>query len=199
MQTYKIIEMSCPSCGGGVQTDSKCCKFCGNSIVITTFSDVAAFNPLASSKYLSHYENLLKENPEDFQMIVSAGICHLKLKNYLIAQTYFEKALIENPYHIDTYFYAAICRFQGKKAFLTKKQLVDDALQLLETALSIEKRGIAYFFSAYIKYDYYKRKALNIHQTFEIDLENARNNNVTEEDKRILFELLNVESPSILL
>ncbi|MBS4178290.1 hypothetical protein [Lederbergia citrea] len=198
MQNYKIIDISCPSCGGDVQTDMKHCKYCGNAITITTFADVMHFNPLYSSKYLSNYENALKENPDDYQVNVSAGICHLKLSNYELAQKYFEQAILDNPYHTDTYFYAAVCKLQGKKAFLTPKKRVDEAIQLINTALSIEERGIAYFFSAYLKYDFYNRKALNIRPFYDVDLENAITYGVTEEDKRFLFDLLKVQQPSAL-
>ncbi|WP_148361202.1 zinc ribbon domain-containing protein [Bacillus timonensis] len=198
MQNYKVIDLSCPSCGGSVSSDMKNCKYCGNPVTITTFADVMQFNPLSSSKYLSSYENTLKENPNDFQVNVSAGICHLKLSNYDLAQKYFEQALIDNPYHTDTYFYSAVCKLQGKKAFLTPKKRVDEAIQLINTAQSIEQRGIAFYFGAYLKYDFYFRKALNIQPSYDVDLMNAREQNVTEEDKRILFDLLKVQQPSVL-
>ncbi len=61
----------------------------------------------------------------------------------------------------------------------------------------IENRGIYNYFLAYIKYDFYEKKSLNIYPDYREEVSMAYNNNVTEEDIRILFEILNVTKPEV--
>ena len=62
----------------------------------------------------------------------------------------------------------------------------------------IEPRGIYYYFIAYIKYDYFKRKYLNVSPDYTQMLATARQAGVTETDITQLFELLGTQRPPCL-
>ena len=71
----------------------------------------------------------------------------------------FDKALENNFDNSEAFFYAAICRLGGKKAFIIKdRSIINKIEEYIQAALMIEELGIYYYFWAYIKYDYYKRK-----------------------------------------
>ena len=48
---------------------------------------------------------------------------------------------------------------EGKKAFLTTRTVINQIETYINDAISIEDKGVYYYFWAYIKYDYYKRKS----------------------------------------
>ena len=47
---------------------------------------------------------------------------------------------------------------RGKKAFLSNKSTITQIETFINDAISIESKGVYYYFMAYIKFDYYKRK-----------------------------------------
>jgi len=151
--------------------------------------------PQDINKYVSSYKKILSEAPIDPSINLSIAMCYLKLKLYRQALINFEKAIENNFDNSETYFYAAVSLLQGKKAFLTPIADIKKAIEYIEAAIQIENRGIYYYFLAYIKYDFYERKSLNISPSFLDELTRAYQNNVTQEDIRILFELLGVAVP----
>jgi len=194
---YSVVDIKCPGCGGAVSTSQKNCKFCGNPVIITSFNSVYGMNPQVTNKYVKFYKEALADNPNNPQLNSSIGMCYLKLKLYDKALESFEKAIEDDFDNSETYFYAAVCLLKGRKAFLTPKADIDKALEYINAALMIENRGVYNYFSAYIKYDFYARKSLNIYPNYADELTDAYRNNVTDEDIRILFELLNVEKPKV--
>ncbi len=192
---YTVIDLTCPGCGQPINTSQKSCQYCGRELVITSFSSVYSMLPQDINKYVSSYKKILSEAPIDPSINLSIAMCYLKLKLYRQALINFEKAIENNFDNSETYFYAAVSLLQGKKAFLTPIADIKKAIEYIEAAIQIENRGIYYYFLAYIKYDFYERKSLNISPSFLDELTRAYQNNVTQEDIRILFELLGVAVP----
>ena len=62
----------------------------------------------------------------------------------------------------------------------------------------IEELGIYYYFWAYIKYDYYKRKFLNTTPTWQELLEKAQQIGLSPTDVDQLYAILKVDRPSCL-
>jgi tetratricopeptide (TPR) repeat protein len=193
--TYAVVDLSCPGCGGSVNTSQKTCKYCGRDIVITSFSSVYSMLPQDINKYVSSYRRALTQDPDNSAINLSIAMCYLKQKLYRQALTNFEKAIEDNFDNSETYFYAAVSLLQGKKAFLAPISDIKKAMEYIEAAIQIEPRGIYYYLMAYIKYDFYERKSLNIYPGYRDELKRASQNNLTHEDIRILFELLGVSIP----
>ena len=192
---YQVIDLNCPGCGGGVSTSQKQCTFCGRPIVITSFSDInSTFN---WNKYKSENNKALSEHPDNDALNMSQAMSFLKLRFYDDALEYFKKALVsEMP---ETFYYMAICLLKGKKAFVAnRKEQIDIIVEKLEGAIMIDPKGIYYYFLAYIKYDYFERKYLNITPNWEETLQTAIQTGVSSTDVTQLFEMLQVEMPECL-
>ncbi|WP_438445114.1 hypothetical protein [Gorillibacterium sp. sgz5001074] len=199
MCAYKVVDLRCPGCGEPSSTSEQTCKYCGRQVIIMSFNSVYNMSQQDANKYVQSYNEALKEHPEESSIQSSLGMCYLKLKLYDKAVESFEKAIQDNFDNSETYFYAAVGLLKGKKAFMTPKAMIDKALEYLNAALMIENRGIYNYFSAYLKYDFYERKYLRISPSYKDELSTAYTNHVTNEDIRILFELLNVEIPADLI
>ena len=195
---YQVIDLNCPGCGGGVSTGQKQCDFCGRPIVITSFSDIQSFSSLDLNKYANNYRKALTDNPNNDALNMSVGICYLKLKLYDKALSAFEKAIEDNFDNSETFFYAAVSLLKGKKAFLALRTDIDKIQEYLNTAITIEPRGIYHYFLAYIKQDYFDRKYLNITPNWKETLQIAIQTGLPAADITQFSEMLQVEMPDCL-
>lgn len=196
---YNVIDLKCPGCGEPVQTDQRNCKFCGREIIISSLNSIYDMTAQELNKYANTYKKALMDNPDNRELSVSIGLCYLKLKLYDKAYENFEKAIEEDLDNSEVYFYAAISLLKGKKAFLSTKVKIDNAIELINSAIMIENKGIYFYFLSYIKYDFYYRKSLNISPNFMEELTSARQNLVTVADVERLFELLSVAIPEAII
>ena len=195
---HQVVEMNCPGCGVRVSVGQKICEYCGGVITITTFNSVYSMPLSQINKYASSYRNALVDDPTNKKLNNSIAMCYLKLKLYDKALSAFENAIEDNFDNSETYFYAAVCLLKGQKAFVQQRSIIDKALEYINAAIAIEPRGIYYYFLAYIKYDYFERKYLNIYPDFLETLQTANSIGVSDLDILILFDLLCVQKPSVL-
>lgn len=194
----QVTKLSCPTCGGSVDLDSKECEYCGNALMISTFQSVASMPMPDVNKHLASYRQALSEAPDDKDLNISTAMCFLKLKQYKFALAAFEKAMPYNFDNSEVFFYAAVCLIEGKMPFLHLRPTIDKILSYMDSAMMIESRGIYHYFLAYIKYDYFKRKFLNVTPNFNDHLSEARRAGVSEYDITQLFAILGTQRPSVM-
>lgn len=193
-----VIQMKCPNCGGGVSMGQKECDYCGQPVVISTFNSVYTMPMPQVNKYAGTYKKALEQDPDNQELNNSIAMCYLKLKNYDKALDAFERAMEDNFDNSETFFYAAVCLLQGKKAFVHLRPTINKILEYINAAIMIEPRGIYYYFMAYIKQDYFDRKFLITKPDFRELLATARQIGVSEYDISQLFSILNVDRPNCL-
>ena len=87
---------------------------------------------------------------------------------------------------------------KGKKAFLSNRADINKILELMEAAVSIEERGVYYYFMAYIKYDYFKRKYLNTTPNYRDYLLLSKRCGCSPMDIDIMFKMIGVEKTAII-
>lgn len=195
---HQIVDLECPGCGFSITTNTKTCPQCYRTIVISTFNSVNSMSPLDLNKYAASYRKAMAGNPDNKDLNMSIAFCYLKLKMYDNALPCFAKAIENNFDNSEVYFYAAIACLGGKKAYLSQRAQINKIEEYLNAATMIEPRGIYYYFWAYIKYDYYKRKFLNTKPDYVQLLRKAEEAGLSDHDKQELFSILNVERPSIM-
>lgn len=192
----QVITLNCPTCGGTVNVSQQCCEYCGNPVLISTFQSVIDMPAPTISKHVSSYRQALAADPENKALNTSVAMCFLKLKLYDQALSAFEKAMEFNFDNSEVFFYAAVCLLEGKIPFLHLRPTIDKILSYIESALMIEPRGIYYYFLAYIKHDYFKRKFLNVTPNYSQHLQQALSAGVTESDIAQLYSILGTTRPA---
>lgn len=190
MATTQFYE--CPGCGASVAPDMKKCEYCGNPVIIHSIGAINTFNPLQLNKYALSYRKQLADNPDDKELSRSMGICYLKLKLYDKANEAFERAVKDNFDDADSYFYAAVGRLQGKKAFVASRSDINKAVEYLNAANMIAPNPVYSLMLAYIKKDYFDRKALGTSPSWSEELSTAESMGATEADASALSDLLGV-------
>ncbi|MBQ7789073.1 MAG: hypothetical protein IJ398_05410 [Clostridia bacterium] len=194
----QVVEMNCPGCGARVAIGMKTCDWCKKPIVITTFNSVFSMPMPEVNKYAGAYRKALSEDPDNMELNNSIAMCFLKLKMYDKALPAFEKAMVDNFENSETFFYAAVCLLQGKKAYLHQRPTIDKVQEYINAALMIEPRGIYYYFLAYIKYDYFARKFFRTSPTYQEALDMANDAGLSEADIEQLYSILGVARPECL-
>ena len=151
--------------------------------------------PPQINKYITTMQTQLTDNPRDRQLNGSLGICFLSLKLYEKALPFFEKAIEDNFSDPNLYFYASVCLLMGKKAFLAMRPEIDTIEKYLEAAISLDPKGIFYYFRAYIKYDYFCRKSYKTSPTWQEALAHAHKTGISDGDILEFYKLTGVERP----
>ncbi len=191
----QAITMKCPYCGAAVTTETKTCEYCSNPVVIQDVKEIKKFTPVQINKYVSAYKETLAANPKDKLVNGSIAFCFLQLKLYDKAIEHFELAIEDNFENSDTYYYLCIAKLKGQKAFTTPRSEIDKILEYIHAAQQIEPKPIYYYFEAYIKYDFFKRKFLNVPPKYEDLLGTAKSTGLLPEDADAMFAMLGVEKP----
>ena len=191
----QVTTLSCPTCGASIELSQKNCEYCGNALVISSFQSVESMPAPMVSKHISSYRQALTQDPDNQDLNTSVAMCFLKLKQYELALAAFEKAMPMNFDNSEVFFYAAVCLLQGQKPFLHLRPTIDKILSFMDSALMIEPRGIYYYFLAYIKHDYFKRKYLNVTPDYRQLLTQAQQAGVSEYDIAGLYALLGTPRP----
>ncbi len=194
----QALDIRCPGCGAPVTTSQTECMFCHNPVVITSFNSVTSMTGLELNKYISSYKKSLGEHPDDRALNMSVALCYMKLKMYDEAYKAFSKAIEDNFDYSDSYFYAAVCLLKGRKAFLCSRPEIDKIMELMNAATMIEERGVYFYFMAYIKYDYFKRKFLNTTPNYKDYMALASAKGCSQMDVKTLFEMLGVDAPNMI-
>lgn len=190
------IQLKCPYCGAAVTTETKICEYCANPIVLQDIKQIQSFTPVQINKYVSSYKETLTENPKDKLVNGSIALCFLQLKLYDKAIEHFELAIEDNFENPDTYYYLCIAKLKGQKAFTTPRPEIDKILEYIHAAQQIEQKPIYFYFEAYIKYDFFKRKFLNVPPKYEDLLATAKSTGLAQEDADTMFAMLGVEKPA---
>lgn len=194
----EIVDLKCPGCGQPTSIGAGKCEWCQRTIVITTFNSVASMPMPEINKYANSYRQALATNPDNKELNTSIAMCYLKLGLYDKALPAFEKAIEDNFDNPETFFYSAVCLLKGKKAFTMQRPEINKIEEYIDAATMIEPRGIFYYFKAYIRYDYYKRKCFNVTPGYESLLNDAFSAGVSDTDIQQLFTVLKVEKPEVL-
>ena len=194
--SLQTISLECPGCGYSISTDMKSCPRCKGPIIITSFHSVYDMAELQTKEYVRGYQKALAANPDSMQLKASVAMCYLKLKMYDKAYEAFNQLLEDNFDDSESFFYAAVCLLKGKRPFLAQLSSVKKIQEYMEAAMLIEERGVYHLFLAYVKLDYYAKKALRVVPNWQDEVKLARQNGVSAEDTRILFEMLNVLVPA---
>lgn len=196
--SHSVIEMNCPGCGAPVFVSDKTCKYCHRPVVISTFNNVCDMPIQEVNKYVDVYTNVLREVPNSQAINFSIAMCYLKLKLYDKAIRAFDKAVVSDLNNSEIYFYSAISLLKGKKAFLQQRATIDQIQEYINAAITIEPKGIYYYFWAYIKYDYFKRKCFATSPDYAELFDRAKCLGISEFDVCQLYSILGVIRPECL-
>lgn len=199
---YQSVDVTCPGCGAPVNTGMETCKYCHRPVMITSFASAISMPQPDLGKYIRSYEKMQKDNPDDPAINKSIGICYILRGNYDRAIDTLERAIDDDPDDADAYYFASVAMLKGKKAFLAQRKAVDKIVEYLQTATQLgseyglSQTGLYYYFLAYVAYDYFARKRLNVTPSYNDYLAQASLCGVTTFDMDELHSILKTPRPT---
>ena len=194
----QVHDNTCRNCGAAADIGQTKCRFCKQPVLISTFNSVYSMPMPMVNQYAATYRDALQNEPGAKDLNNAVAMCYLKLKLYDKALGAFEKAMEDNFDNPETFFYAAICLLNGKKAFLAQRSEIDKIEEYINAALMIEPRGVFYYLWAYIKFDYYERKYFKTTPSYQEVLGKASGAGVSPHDIEQLYGVLGVSRPEAL-
>ncbi len=126
------------------------------------------------------------------------AINSLKAKDFATALSYFKSAIDADASDPDVYYYAAVCLLNGNKAFVQQRSTIDTIVNYVNTAIKKQPKGIYFYFLAYIHYDYFERKYLNVDINYKDYFKIAAQKGVTNAAAQEMYSLIGVARPSCL-
>jgi tetratricopeptide (TPR) repeat protein len=194
----QVHDTACRSCGAAADIGQTKCRYCKQPVLISTFNSVYSMPMPMVNQYAAEYREALKNEPNAKDLNNSVAMCYLKLKMHDKALEAFENAMADNFDNSETFFYAAVCKLKGQKAFLAPREAIDKIQEYINAAIMIEPKGIYHYLLAYIKYDYFSRKSYNTSPTYQEALANAKGAGLSPADIEQLYGVLNVPRPEAL-
>jgi len=160
---------TCPQCGAPVKVSANKCEYCESEFLVTSLAYLDKFDETGINKYINHYKNLLKENPDDGELNCAIGICYLNLRLYDLAIKYFAKAIEHLPGYGDVYYYYALALLKGRRPKVLPLTEIRKIEEYLNAAIQIDNTKSKYYYLwALIKYDFYIKNGLKVNKpTFE--------------------------------
>jgi tetratricopeptide (TPR) repeat protein len=183
----------CPQCGAPASPSDKKCNFCKCEFFVASLSYVGSFDKGAIDKYINHYKELAKTDPENGEAIFSLGLCYLQLKLFPLAQKNFERATELIPEYPDVYYYYALSIIKGRRVKSLTLKEIKSIEQYLNTAIQLDQSKAKYYYlSAILKYDYYRMNGLAVPAPAENELIEEAKTKVQEpeEIQRLLDSII---------
>lgn len=181
---------TCPQCGAPVKLGSNKCEYCGSEFIVTSLAYLDKFDKTGINKYINHYKQMLKNNPDDGEINCAMGICYLDLKLYDLAIKYFAKAMEQIPDYADVYYYYALALFKGRRPKVLTLSEIRKIEDYLNAAIQIDNTKSKYYYLwALIKYDFYIKNGLKVNPpTFEELITQAKSKIYEETEIRKMLE-----------
>lgn len=197
-----VVNLKCSNCGESLAESMSRCPSCDQPVVIKKMSSLFGVPPaelnmrwrLMDRARLEEQDNDLVSDA-DF----TAGCCFLRLKMFDRAMMRFDKTVTLNPGNADAFFCMAVSALKGKRPFLVPLADIRKAHESLDAAVMIEERAIFRLFLAYVKYDFFARRFLQIEPDWQTELLSAVALGLTDEDVDELFTALGQACPKELL
>lgn len=163
MMNGNIKVETCPQCGAPVKLSTKKCEYCEAEFIVTSLAYLGKFDKTGINKYVNHYKQLLKDNPENGELNLAMGICYLDLGLYDLATKFFSKAIEQIPDYGDVYYYYALALIKGRKPKVLTLTEIKKIEEYINAAIQIDNsRAKYYYLWALIKYDFYMKNGLRM-------------------------------------
>lgn len=194
----EILDNKCPNCGDGIDIGQTICESCRQPVRITSLKTLSTIDNGSLIRRTMNYKRIVEENPSSLDEQLSLSLVFLKLGRFKDANESFVKCLQLDPTNSELYYYAALSLLDGKKAFLNSRKTIDEILGLMDAAITLENKGIYYYFISYIKYDFFFRKHLRIEPDYRDTFVFSQEVGVSENDIFEMYEILKIDRPDSL-
>ena len=158
------MEISeCPQCGAAAVPSDRKCGYCKAEFFVTSLAYLGSFDSSGVGKYLKHYKELTKNDPQNTEGLLGLGLCYLQMGNYPLSQKCFEQVIEAAPDIPQAYYYFALASIKGRRLMTLSLNEVRRIETYLHTASQLDGETPQYkLLMAMVKRDYYETNGMKV-------------------------------------
>jgi len=153
----------CPQCGAATSPSDRKCGYCKAEFFVSSIAYLSRFDLNGIKKYLGHYKQLTKVNPDNAEGFLGLGLCHLQMKTYPLAHKCFDNFIDISPDVSQAYYYSVLAKIGGRRIMSLSLTEVKQYEQYINSAIHIDPEIPQYkLLLAMLKRDYYERNGMKV-------------------------------------
>lgn len=153
----------CPQCGAAAAPSERKCSYCKAEFFVNSLAYLGSFESGGIGKYLKHYKELIRQDPNSTEGLLGLGLCYLQMGTYPLAQKCFEKTIETSPDISQAYYYYSLAVIRGRRLMTLSLNEVRQLETYLNTAIQLNDE-ISHFklLLAMFKRDYYETNGMKV-------------------------------------
>jgi len=158
------MEISeCPQCGAATNPSGRKCEYCKASFYVTSLAYLGGFDSGGVSKYLKHYKELTRQDPNNTEGLLGLGLCYLQMSTYPLAKKCFEQIIEASPDVSQAYYYYSLSTIKKRRLMTLSLNEVRQLETYLNTAIQLDGEMPQYkLLLAMLKRDYYETNGMKV-------------------------------------
>lgn len=158
------MEISeCPQCGAAATPSDRKCGYCKAEFFVTSLAYLGGFDSSGVGKYLRHYKELTRHDPDDTEGLLGLGLCYLQMGTYPLAQKCFEQIIEASPDVSQAYYYYVLASIKGRRLMTLSLNEARQFETYLNTATQLDAEIPQYkLLLAMLKRDYYETNGMKV-------------------------------------
>lgn len=131
------VALQCPQCLAPISANTKKCDYCQSEVFVSSIAYLSTKDSGVVSRYLSTYQELLNENPQNLEANIGIGLCFMIRGIYEQAKKYFSVAIKIDLSCAYGYYYITLCDLSDLPYERLDIKIMNEKLKYLKLAYDI--------------------------------------------------------------
>lgn len=189
----------CPQCGAASTPSDRRCNYCKAEFFVTSLAYLGGYDSGGVGKYLKHYKELTRQEPENTEGLLGLGLCYLQMGMYPLGEKYFQQIIDASPEISQAYYYLSLSKIKGRRLRSVPLSEVRQLESFLNTALMLDDAIPHYkLLMAMVRRDYYELNGMKSSSPTSSELlMNVTECEVNKNEVERLQEAVKVGNPEV--
>lgn len=153
----------CPQCGAPNTSSNQKCDYCGAEFFFKNVSFLASFDNNGIEKYLRHFKDVVRNDPNSIDGLLGLGLCYLKMEIYALAQKQFETVIQLSPDVSQAYYYLSLALIKKRRIMTLPLSEIRQIETFLRSAIQLNNSAPEFkLLLAMILKDYYEFNGMRV-------------------------------------
>lgn len=153
----------CPQCGATATPSDRKCGYCKAEFFVTSLAYLGGFDSGGVGKYLKHFKDLTRLDPNNTEGLLGLGLCYLQMGTYPLAAKCFEQVIEASPDVSQAYYYFALANIRGRRLMTLSLNEARRLEMYLTTATQLDGETPQYrLLLSMLKRDYYETNGMKV-------------------------------------
>lgn len=131
------VALQCPQCSAPLNANTKKCEYCQSEVFVNSIAYLSTKDNGVVSRYLSTYQEMLNQNPQNLEANMGIGLCFMMRGIYDQARKYFGIAIQIDLSCAHGYYYRTLCDLSDLPYERLDIKIMTEKLKYLKLAYDI--------------------------------------------------------------